>query len=147
METTTFDTYGTAAPGFAQGVIALGNDAGILSVDSIGQRTFKETKETDVVGLLHFVAVTRSVSPHMFRFALRDWQQFAKIGSAFALVFAIAVVPDLSVKLADQTSPDYNVEWDSSWPNEWKDTQVIVFEINGTEHVIGGLNHKIQCTN
>ena len=33
METTTFDTYGTAAPGFAQGVIALGNDAGILSVD------------------------------------------------------------------------------------------------------------------
>ena len=31
-ETTFFDTYGTAAPGFGQGVVVLGNDAGILSV-------------------------------------------------------------------------------------------------------------------
>ena len=54
METTTFDTYGTAAPGFAHGVIALGNDAGILSVgfqsDSVPSQ---EVTETDVVGLLH----------------------------------------------------------------------------------------------
>ena len=99
----------------------------------------QETKETDVVGLLHLVAVLGLFLLTCFVFALRDWQQFAKIGSAFLLVFAIAVVPDLSVKLAEQTSPDRDVEWDSSWPNEWKGTQVIVFEINGTEHVIGGL--------
>ena len=43
------------------------------------------------------------------------------------------------MKFAKQTSPDREVEWDSSWPNEWKGTQVIVFEINGTEHAIGGL--------
>ena len=43
------------------------------------------------------------------------------------------------MKLAEQTSPNHIVEWDSSWPDDWKGTQVIVFEINGTEHVIGGL--------
>ncbi|MEC7484734.1 MAG: hypothetical protein VX998_08090, partial [Candidatus Thermoplasmatota archaeon] len=140
METTTFDTYGTAAPGFSQGVIALGNDAGILSVGfQLASLPSQETKETDVVGMLHLIAVLGLFLLTCFVFALRDWQQFAKIGSAFLLVFAIAVVPDLSVKLVEQTSPNRDVEWDPSWPNEWKGTQVIVFEINGTEHVIGGL--------
>ena len=140
METTIFDTYGTAAPGFAQGVIALGNDAGILSVgfQTANEPSF-DTTETDVVGLVHLIAVLGLFLLTCLIFALRDWQQFAKIGSAFILVFAIAVVPDLSVKLAEKTSPDRDVEWDLSWPNEWKGTQVIVFEINGTEHAIGGL--------
>ena len=140
METTTFDTYGTAAPGFAQGVIALGNDAGILSTgfQSSNEHSLEVT-ETDVVGLLHLIAVLGLFLLTCFVFAFRDWQQFAKIGSAFLLVFAIAVVPDLSVQLAEQTSPDHDVEWDSSWPNEWKGTQVIAFEINGTMHVVGGL--------
>ena len=139
-ETTIFATYGTAAPGFAQGVIALGNDAGILSVSfqAANEPSF-DTTETDVVGLVHLIAVLGLFLLTCFVFALGDWQQFVKIGSAFLLVFAIAVVPDLSVKLAEQTSPDRDVEWDSSWPNEWKGTQVIVFEINGTEHAIGGL--------
>ncbi len=143
METTTFDTYGTAAPGFAHGVIALGNDAGILSVgfqsDSVPSQ---EVTETDVVGLLHLIAVLGLFLLTCFVFALRDWQQFAKIGSAFLLVLAIAVVPNLSVKLAEQTSPDRDVEWDASWPDEWKGTQVIVFEIDETEHVIGGLEQQ-----
>lgn len=140
METTTFDTYGTAAPGFAQGVIALGNDAGILSTgfQSSNEHSLEAT-ETDVVGLLHLIAVLGLFLLTCFVFALRDWQQFAKICSAFLLVFAIAVVPDLSVKLAEQTAHDRDVEWDSSWPNEWKGTQVIAFEINGTMHVVGGL--------
>ena len=140
METTTFDTYGTAAPGFAQGVIALGNDAGILSVGfQSASVPSQETTQTNVVGMLHLISVLGLFLLTCFVFALRDWQQFAKIGSAFLLVFAIAVVPDLSVKLVEQTSADRDVEWDPSWPDEWKGTQVIVFEINGTEHVIGGL--------
>ena len=79
METTTFDTYGTAAPGFAQGVIALGNDAGILSVgfQSSNEHSL-DTTETDVVGLLHLVAVLGLFLLTCFVFALRDWQQFAK---------------------------------------------------------------------
>ena len=34
------------------------------------------------------------------------------------------------------------MEWDASWPDEWKGTQVIVFEIDETEHVIGGLEQQ-----
>lgn len=62
-----------------------------------------------------------------------------KIGSAFFLVLAIAVVPELSVNLAEKTATQSEVEWDSSWPEEWKQTQVIVFEIDGEERAIGGL--------
>ena len=105
---------------FAHGVIALGNDAGILSVDLQSVHYLQESKETDVVGLFHLVTVLGLFLLTCFVFALRDWQQFAKIGSAFVLVFAIAVVPDLSVKIAEQTSPDRDMEWDSSWPNEWR---------------------------
>ena len=140
METTSFDTYGTAAPGFAQGVIALGNDAGILSVGfQATNEPSLDATETNVVGLLHLTAVLGLFVLTCFAFALQNWQQFAKIGSAFLLVFAIAVVPELTVKLAEQISPERDVEWDASWPDEWKGTQVIVFEIDGTEHAIGGL--------
>jgi len=52
---------------------------------------------------------------------------------------AIVVVPDLSVKVAEQTSPRYDVEWDESWPDEWQETQVVVFEIDGVTYAIGGL--------
>jgi hypothetical protein len=62
-----------------------------------------------------------------------------KIGSAFLLVLAIAVVPELSTELAEKTTIRNEVEWDSSWPDEWKQTQVIVFEIDGEERAIGGL--------
>ena len=48
-------------------------------------------------------------------------------------------MPELSLKLAEQTASEQSVEWDASWPDEWKGTQVIVFEIDGKEHVIGGL--------
>ncbi|CAI8304002.1 MAG: Outer membrane protein assembly factor BamB [Candidatus Poseidoniaceae archaeon] len=140
METTFFDTYGTAAPGFAQGVIALGNDAGILSVGfQSANAPSQEATETDLLGFLHLIAVLGLFLLTCLAFALRDLQQFAKIGSAFLLVFAIALVPELTVKLAEQTTSDRDVEWDPSWPDEWKGTQIIVFEIDGTEHVIGGL--------
>ena len=62
-----------------------------------------------------------------------------KIGSAFLLVLAIAVVPELSTELAEKTTIRNEVKWDSSWPDEWKQTQVIVFEIDGEERAIGGL--------
>ena len=143
LETTFFDTYGTAAPGFGQGVIALGNDAGILSVGfQATNEPLSDLKEVDVVGLLHYIAVLGLFILACYAFAVRDWHQFAKIGSAFFLVLAIAVVPELSVKLAEQTTSDRDVQWDATWPDEWRGTQVIVFEIDGEEHVIGGLESQ-----
>jgi len=72
-------------------------------------------------------------------FALQNWKQVAKFGSAFLLVVAIAVVPELSMKFSDSAASNQSVEWDGTWPDEWKGTQVILFEIDGKEHVIGGL--------
>lgn len=140
METTTFDTYGTAAPGFAQGVVALGNDAGILSVSLQATGAEPSTaSEISIVGVLHYFAILGLFLLTCLVFVSRDGKQFAKFGSAFLLVLAIAVVPELSVKLAEQTTPKGDVQWNDSWPEEWKGTQVILFEIDGKEHVIGGL--------
>ena len=139
-ETTFFDTYGTAAPGFGKGVVVLGNDAGILSVSyQIPNESSPEDSQIDIAGILHYLFILVFFVLTCSYFALHDWQRFAKIGSAFLLILAIAIVPELSVKLAQQTAPEQDVEWDSSWPDEWKGTQVIVFEIDGEEHVIGGL--------
>ena len=67
METTTVDTYGTAAPGFAQGVIALGNDAGILQLVSnramnLSQRPQKPTLLGYYISLLYSVCSCSHVS-------------------------------------------------------------------------------------
>ena len=124
-------------------MVALGNDAGILSVGfQATNEPLSDTKEVDVVGLLHYIAVLGLFIAACSVFAVRDWHQFAKIGSAFLLVLAIAVVPELSVKLAEQTTSDRDVLWDATWPDEWRGTQVIVFEIDGEEHVIGGLESQ-----
>ena len=63
----------------------------------------------------------------------------ARLGSTFLLVLALVVVPELSLKLAEKTSSEGEAEWNDSWPEEWKGTQIILFEIDGEEHVIGGL--------
>ncbi len=140
-ETTMFDTYGTAAPGFGNGIIALGNDAGILSVRyQATTESSSEPSNIDAFGLFHYLSILLLFLLTCSSFAIKNWQQFAKIGSAFLLVVAIAVVPELTVKLAEQTvASEESVEWDASWPDEWKGTQIIVFEIDGKEHVIGGL--------
>ena len=70
---------------------------------------------------------------------MQNPKQIAKLGSAFILLVAIAVVPELSVKLAENSATQGEVEWDDDWPDEWKGTQVMVFEIDGQEHAIGGL--------
>ena len=147
-ETTFFDTYGTAAPGFGQGVVVLGNDAGILSVIyQIPNESSPEDSQIDIAGILHYLFILVFFVLTCSYFALHDWQKFAKIGSAFLLILAIAIVPELSVKLAEQTALEQDVEWDSSWPDEWKGTQVIVFEIDGEKHVIGGLETQNTVLN
>ena len=140
MEQTPFDTYGTAAPGFSQGVLALGNDAGILQVTHYDSSQKKvDSVDGSIVQTIHYIAILGLFLLLCRSFSVHDWSQMMKIGSAFFLVLAIAVVPELSVNLAEKTATQSEVEWNSSWPEEWKQTQVIVFEIDGEERAIGGL--------
>ena len=143
MENTSFNTYGTAAPGFGPGVIAIGNDAGVLKVTSESLKASNEEEtRTDILGGIHYVAIVLLFLVTCWSLAHRDLNQLTKVGSAFLLLIAIAVVPELSLKLADQTSTNSEAEWDPTWPDEWLGTQVIVFEIDGEEHAIGGLERQ-----
>ncbi|MGB2339603.1 MAG: PQQ-binding-like beta-propeller repeat protein [Candidatus Poseidoniaceae archaeon] len=143
MENTSFNTYGTAAPGFGPGVIAFGNDAGMLKVTSESlEASNEEETPADILGGIHYVAIVLLFLVTCWSLAHRDLNQLTKVGSAFLLLIAIAVVPELSLKLAEQTSTNSEAEWDPSWPDEWLGTQVIVFEIDGEEHAIGGLERQ-----
>ena len=143
IENTSFNTYGTAAPGFGPGVIAFGNDAGVLKVTSESlEASNEEETRGDILGGIHYVAIVLLFLVTCWSLAHRDLNQLTKVGSAFLLLIAIAVVPELSLKLAEQTSTNSEAEWDSSWPDEWLGTQVIVFEIDGEEHAIGGLERQ-----
>ena len=143
MENTSFNTYGTAAPGFGPGMIAFGNDAGVLKVTSESlEASNEEETPADILGGIHYVAIVLLFLVTCWSLAHRDLNQLTKVGSAFLLLIAIAVVPELSLKLAEQTSTNSEAEWDPSWPDEWLGTQVIVFEIDGEEHAIGGLERQ-----
>ena len=143
MENTSFNTYGTAAPGFGPGMIAFGNDAGVLKVTSESlEASNEEETRGDILGGIHYGAIVLLFLGTCWSLAHRDLNQLTKVGSAFLLLIAIAVVPELSLKLAEQTSTNSEAEWDSSWPDEWLGTQVIVFEIDGEEHAIGGLERQ-----
>ena len=140
MEATEFDTFGTSAPGFSNMNVALGNDAGILLVKQYaGLESPPLPSDADVLGIVHYGAVLVFFLLTCFSVALQNPKQIAKLGSAFVLLVAIAVVPELSVKLAENSATQGEVEWDDDWPEEWKGTQVMVFEIDGQQHAIGGL--------
>jgi len=140
METTEFDTFGTSAPGFSNMNLALGNDAGILLVKQYANyESPPQSSDADVFGIVHYAAVLVFFLLTCFSLALQNPKQIAKLGSAFVLLVAIAVVPELSVKLAENNATQGEVEWDDDWPDEWKGTQVMVFEIDGQQHAIGGL--------
>ncbi len=140
METTEFDMYGTSAPGFSNMNLALGNDAGILLVKQYtSYESPPQSSDVDVIGIVHYAAVLFFFLLTCFSVALQNPKQIAKLGSAFVLLVAIAVVPELSVKLAENSATQGEVEWDDDWPDEWKGTQVMVFEIDGQQHAIGGL--------
>ncbi len=140
METTEFDMYGTSAPGFSNMNLALGNDAGILLVKQYASyESPPQSSDVDVIGIVHYGAVLVLFLLTCFSVALQNPKQIVKVGSAFALLVAIAVVPELSVKLAENNATQGEVEWDDDWPDEWKGTQVMVVEIDGQQHAIGGL--------
>ena len=115
MEHTSFDTYGTATPGFSEGILALGNDAGILQVTH-QESSYEKVRSEDssLIQTIHYFAILGLFLLLCRSFSVLDWSQMMKIGSAFFLVLAIAVVPELSVKLAEKTTPVNEIEWDAS---------------------------------
>ena len=49
-------------------------------------------------------------------------------------------MPEISANWPTLAESDTEATWDTEWPEEWRDTQIVVIEIDGTENAIGGLS-------
>ena len=141
MHTTSFDTYTTAAPGFSQGVIALGNDMGLLQISLFGVEESPENPSSfSLIEAFHYVLLLSSYLLCCLFFATNNKPRLWKALTLFLLLFTVAAVPEMSAKWPTFAESEAEATWDTEWPEEWRDTQIVVIEIDGKENVIGGLN-------
>lgn len=140
MHTTSLDTYTTAAPGFSVTAMALGNDMGILQVTIFdNDQTTEEASSFPLIEVLHYVLLLASYLLCCLFFATGNKPHLWKALTLFLLLFTVAAVPEISTQWSTLIEPDSEATWDDEWPEEWKDTQIVVIEIDGKENVIGGL--------
>ena len=141
MHTTKFDTYTTAAPGFSSTAMALGNDMGILQVTIFeSDRPAEKTSSFSLIETLHYALLLSSYLLCCVFFATKNKPRFWKALTLFLLLFTVAAVPEVSTKWPTLVEQDTKATWNAEWPEEWRDTQIVIIEIDGTENVIGGLN-------
>ena len=141
MHTTKFDTYTTAAPGFSSTAMALGNDMGILQVTIFeSDRPAEKTSSFSLIETLHYALLLSSYLLCCVFFATKNKPRFWKALTLFLLLFTVAAVPEVSTKWPTLIEQDTKATWNAEWPEEWRDTQIVIIEIDGTENVIGGLN-------
>ena len=141
MHTTKFDTYTTAAPGFSSTAMALGNDMGILQVTIFeSDRPAEKTSSFSLIETLHYALLFSSYLLCCVFFATKNKPRFWKALTLFLLLFTVAAVPEVSTKWPTLIEQDTKATWNAEWPEEWRDTQIVIIEIDGTENVIGGLN-------
>ena len=141
MHTTSFDTYTTAAPGFSPGAIALGNDMGLLQVTLFGvEESPGNPSSFSLIEAFHYVLLLSSYLLCCLFFATNNKPRLWKALTLFFLLFTVAAVPEMSAKWPTFAESEVEATWDTEWPEEWRDTQIVVIEIDGKENVIGGLN-------
>ena len=141
MHTTSFDTYTTAAPGFSPGAIALGNDMGLLQVTLFGvEESPGNPSSFSLIEAFHYVLLLSSYLLCCLFFATNNKPRLWKALTLFLLLFTVAAVPEMSAKWPTFAESEAEATWDTEWPEEWRDTQIVVIEIDGKENVIGGLN-------
>ena len=141
MHTTKFDTYTTAAPGFSTAAMALGNDMGILQVTIFeGDGPTEDPSSFSLIETLHYALLLSSYLLCCLFFATRNKPRFWKALTLFLLLFTLAAVPEVSTKWPTLIEQDTEAKWNPEWPEEWRDTQIVIIEIDGAENVIGGLN-------
>ena len=141
MHTTKFDTYTTAAPGFSSGAMALGNDMGILQVTLFeSDKSAEKASSFSFAEILHYVLLLSSYLLCCIFFATKNKPRFWKALTLFLLLLTVAAVPEISTKWSTLIEQDSRATWNEAWPEEWKDTQIVIIEIDGKENIIGGLN-------
>ena len=141
--------YGTAAPlQFSVGTTTFtvfGNDQGIVRVYSnLGEELTLPSNDFDwgVQGLIFVMFVLLGSSSAFLLNGKREW--FLRTSSMLVLIMMVLILPDLSSqwsKVFDEQFPakPSSEEWNEQWPDTWLGTQIVIFELNGEEHSVGGL--------
>ena len=139
MYTTSHDTYTTAGVAFgANGEMAFGSDAGVLMVvldsSESGDSSFQ-------VEPGHFVLAALIVAMVTFQYR-KDSVMVKKLGVLLILVISIMALPSISEIWSQEVDEltESPGDWNNDWPDEWKGTQVVIFELPSGEVAIGGLD-------
>ena len=141
------DTYTTAGVAFgANGEMAFGNDNGVLMVflpGVLADDSANEESEPDNDESYYQEALIVLLCATMFFFQIMKNNKMAtKFGLLLLLVIMIFILPDVSNFWSNEvdTLEEPPGDWDDSWPEEWRDTQVMVFELPDGDLVIGGFS-------
>lgn len=144
---TQYDTYTTAGVAFGDnGEMAFGNDNGILMVllSENSSLAVEDAEETSSDSNSYFQqSLILVLSGVMFFFQLKKNNKMAtKVGLLLLLVIMILILPDVSNIWSKEIDSleEAPGDWDESWPEEWKETQVIVFELPEGEIALGGFS-------
>lgn len=126
IESTSHDTYTTAAPGFGKdGEVILGSDSGWISLLGETKQESNDHRSTFMWSLLALTCV----------FGLPALTQrepaLAKISLTLLLLTTILAAPDLTKAWSSEVAQlePAQEDWNEDWPDEWKDGQVVVFEL------------------
>ena len=139
--TTPYDGYGTSAPASREGTLYLGNDAGVLMALQLDRsQNAEEDDAWALLGASVLVASMCGAAVLASKGRLTDaWRWLSLVGLCLMLVLLPDVNRSWNATLAETASTTPTNTWDPSWPEAWLGTQVVVFEFEDGQRVIGGL--------
>ncbi len=133
-------TYTTAGlTSTDDGKIVFGNDNGILYFYSYENTSSTDEDGNPILAILIVLILSIIILPQVFK---RNIQLGQKIGLFSILVLMILLFPQFANFWSQEVDKFANesTDWDSSWPNEWQGTQVVVIELENETILQGGLS-------
>ena len=157
-----FSTYTTAAPAVYSEAdsdwLVLANDAGRMAVywrglnetniiDEVDENLSIDNDEQNYNQII-LLAIFSSFCAILF--IVGKPQQGKKFSILLILIVAVITIPtlstqwsgkvdDLSSTIGDEGATNgVEGEWNQSWPEHWRDTQILIIEIDGQQQIMGG---------
>ena len=145
---TVHDGYGTAAPAFGTSSLFLGNDAGWLMAHTSSLPPADMVAGYDWTAFLGamLIVIFSTLLAIIARSNGSEWglRLFAIMVLSLSLLLLPDVAQQWSEKLPGVNEPTAQGSWDSSWPEAWLGTQVVVFDFGDENNLtLGGfLGHE-----
>ena len=179
---TDHDTYVTAGVGFGpNGLVAFGNDAGVLMVvsdlfnetattnqsdehtltddtnqsnelvdliisnEGVCEMNSEEDKESFELSAMHLL-VFALIAGVVVSYSKGNRELVTKLAVLLLLVVSIMALSSVSQIWSEEVANLQGTpgDWNEDWPEEWKDTQIVVFELPDGDLVIGGCSGHVN---